>query len=242
MELDHFIKLDRRFRDITELDDSEEAAFRSYAALLLDMEPGLGWNEVLASRVVVILGEPGSGKTWELRNRAKEMKGQGIPAFFVPLDRLVDAPFPEAIAPKDERAFLEWIGSGKPANFFLDSVDEAKVRKQQDFAHALDNFVRGIGLSEVHSVRLVISARVSEWRGHADRDELLQRLGGAIQSSEAEKTEGSDKIPELRIVQLEPLDRQRVRKFAEGAGLQNPVVPTKQCRFEKSVTYEVLGL
>jgi hypothetical protein len=117
MELDHFIELDRRFRDITELDDSEEAAFRSYATPLLGVEPGLGWNEVLASRIVVILGEPGSGKTWELRNRAKEMRGQGIPAFFVPLDRLVDAPLPEAIDLKDERAFLEWRESGKPANW-----------------------------------------------------------------------------------------------------------------------------
>ena len=207
MELDHFIELDRRFRDITELDDSEEAAFRSYAIPLLGMEPGLGWNEVLASRIVVILGEPGSGKTWELRNRAKEMRGQGIPAFFVLLDRLVDAPLPEAIALEDERMFLEWRESDKPANFFLDSVDEAKVRRQQDFGCALDHFVRGIGLSEVNRIRLVISARVSEWRGHADCDELLQRLGGAVQPSEAEETEGSDKIPELRIVQLEPLDR-----------------------------------
>jgi hypothetical protein len=222
MELDHFIELDRRFRDITELDDSEEAAFRSYATSLLGMEPGLGWNEVLASRIVVILGEPGSGKTWELRNRANEMKGQGIPAFFVPLDRLVDAPLPEATAPEDERAFLEWRGSSKPANFFLDSVDEAKVRRQQDFGYALDHFVRGIGLSEVNRVRLVISARVSEWRGHADCDELLQRLGRTVQPSEAEETKGSDKIPELRIVQLEPLDRGRVRKFAESAGLQDP--------------------
>ena len=107
MGLDHYIELDRRFRDITEFDNSEEAAFRSYATSLLGMEPGLGWNEVLASRIVVILGEPGSGKTWELRNRAKEMKGQGIPTFFVPLDRLVYAPLAEAIAPDDERAFLE---------------------------------------------------------------------------------------------------------------------------------------
>ena len=221
IEFNRFIDLDRRFFDITELKDSEEAALHSYTAMLLGKEPGIGWKDVLASRIVVILGEPGSGKTWELRNQAKLLRKQGF-SFFIHLDRLVESPIEEALNSADQEQFIKWRKRGGEVTFFLDSVDEAKFRKQQDFARALDCFARGIGRIVVRRVRLVISSRISEWRVHADREELLQRFGNVQIPREKKEEKTTTETPEFRLVQLEPLDRSRVRKFAEEIGLQNP--------------------
>ncbi len=221
IEFNDFIDLDRRFLDVTELKDSEEAALHSYTATFLGKEPGLGWKDVLASRIVVILGEPGSGKTWELRNQAKLLKKQGF-SFFIHLDRLVESPILEALNSADQEQFLTWKKRGGEVTFFLDSVDEAKFRKQQDFARALDCFARGVGSIVAHQVRLVISSRISEWRVHADREELLQRFGNVHIPREKRKDKPTTETPEFRVVQLEPLDRSRVKKFAEEIGLQNP--------------------
>jgi len=221
IEFNHFIDLDRRFLDVTEMKDSEEAALHSYTATLLGKEPGLGWKDVLASRIVVILGEPGSGKTWELRNRANPLKKLGF-SFFIHLDRLVESPIEEVLNPADQEQFIKWRKRGGEVTFFLDSVDEAKFRKQQDFARALDCFARGVGRTVVRRVRLVISSRISEWRVHADREELLQRFGNIQVPREKKEKKNTTESPEFRVVQLEPLDRSRVKKFAEEVGLQNP--------------------
>ena len=220
VEFNRFIELDRRFLDVTELTEPEESALRSYTASLLGKEAGIGWADLLESRIVVILGEPGSGKTWELRNQAKLLKNQGF-AFFIPLDRLVEGPLEGALYPTDESLFLKWKKIGGKVTFFLDSVDEGKFRKQQDFARALDSFVRGVGLPRIRIVRAVISSRVSEWRIHADREEIFQRFD-LTWSDKQDAGKSTTKTPEFRVVQLEPLDRSRVRKFAEEIGLENP--------------------
>ena len=147
------------------------------------------------------------------------MKNRGF-AFFVPLDRLVEGPLERALYPADERQFLEWAKKGGQVTFFLDSVDEGKFRKQQDFARALDSFVRGIGLPRIRIVRIVISSRVSEWRIHADREEIFQRFDLTWPNKQG-AGKSTTKTPEFRVVQLEPLDRSRVRKFAEEIGLEN---------------------
>ena len=220
IEFNRFIELDRRFLDVTELTEPEESALRSYTASLLGKEAGIGWADLFESRIAVILGEPGSGKTWELRNQAKLLKNRGF-SFFIPLDRLVEGPLERALYPTDERLFLEWVKKGGQVTFFLDSVDEGKFRKQQDFARALDSFVRGVGLTKIRIVRVVISSRVSEWRIHADREEIFQRFD-LTWSDKQGAGKSTTKTPEFRVVQLEPLDRSRVRKFAEEIGLENP--------------------
>jgi hypothetical protein len=203
------------------MNENEEAAFQSYTLLISGKEPGLGWKDVLASRIVVILGEPGSGKTWELRNQTNILRKQHF-SFFIPLERLVEAPIEESLHSNDIEQFSKWKKRGGEVIFFLDSVDEAKFRKQKDFAQALDNFVRGVGTKHARLVRIVISSRITEWRVHADREELLQRFGSTLTRRANEEGESIVKTPEFHVVQIMPLDRSRVHKFTEGIGLENP--------------------
>jgi hypothetical protein len=60
-----FVELNRRFRKLGEDTKSEDAALASYTANIWGKNADYGWDDLLKETRVVILGEPGSGKTWE---------------------------------------------------------------------------------------------------------------------------------------------------------------------------------
>jgi hypothetical protein len=196
---------------------------RGYLATAKGAGAGFGWKEVLATRVVVVLGEPGSGKTWELRCQTDAVRKGGGVAFFVRLDRLVDATLQNVISPDDEVSFRRWLGTpAQPAHFLLDSVDEAKLRRHESFGVALDNFVRDLPVPARHRASLVISSRISEWRPDTDRFELQRHLDLFMLSRTRDASGWGEEPDDIRIVELEPLDRRRVRLFAEKRGLERP--------------------
>jgi len=74
-----YIDLSRTFLDVDEDSNIEGAAYKSYIASL---GGGTDWQALLRSRYVVVLGEQGSGKTWELEARAENLRNTGVYAFF----------------------------------------------------------------------------------------------------------------------------------------------------------------
>ncbi len=84
---DQFIELDRRFTEYTPDESPERLAERSYLAAFQGKEPGISWDELLQHRLVVILGEPGSGKTLELR--AQQQKHRLSHFFYLWIDWLL---------------------------------------------------------------------------------------------------------------------------------------------------------
>lgn len=227
--MDHpagYIDLDRRFRKLDDSARSEDLALNSYRADSSNIPVDLGWNELLEEKLVIILGEPGSGKSWEIRHRCAATKAQSEYAFFVELERLVWEPFHDVLSPEDQSLFQQWKSSDKHARFFLDSVDEAKLRKQSDFHTALDRMRNEIGSAALERARIVISSRISEWRPETDRQEVLSRFGSVGPQKQRERksetTESEPTAATLLIAQIEPLDRNRVRTFVEGRGLADP--------------------
>jgi energy-coupling factor transporter ATP-binding protein EcfA2 len=137
-----FIDLNRQFIDITDT-DAEEAAIRSYTKRIFGHADD-SWDKLLKSRIIVILGEAGSGKTKELKNQTRILKARNENAFFIPLNDLIDSQLSTVLLPEDERAFRGLNGNSGIITFFLDSVDEAKFRKIGDFERTFNNFIRGI--------------------------------------------------------------------------------------------------
>lgn len=211
-----YVEIDRRFSRLHGSDRPEELAAASYLGGSLTNSLTLGWNELLKEHLVVILGEPGSGKSCEFRANCASLQGKSQNAFLIELERLVAGTFEALLAPADRERFQKWLRGGQTAWFFLDSVDEAKMRRSADFYAALDKVVAAIG-GAIDRARVLISSRISEWRPETDRQEVLGRFRPATPLQQQETPESG-----ISVVQIAPLDRDRVQIFAERRGIGNP--------------------
>ena len=76
-----FIELNRRFQELSPNFRPEEAAVESYTRYLLGEDFGLGWIDLLKRRLVVVLGEPGSGKQRNSKSAQDNVRGRVSMAF-----------------------------------------------------------------------------------------------------------------------------------------------------------------
>ncbi len=228
---DKYVDLNRRFAPFDDRPASDDLIVRSYADSPLFSASTASWEDLLENRVTVVLGEPGSGKTFEFRNRAAIAHENGESAFFVPLERLVHESVRATLFEVDETRFDRWLRSRKKATFFLDSVDESKIRRDQDFEVALQRFARDITASGVARAKIVISSRVSEWRSAADST-VVRRILQVRDTAEPQLGNASNKKrpAELKVVRLLPLDEEMVATLLEGAGFERVSEITEQFR------------
>jgi hypothetical protein len=204
-----FVELDRRFVPLIQSIDAEEQASNSYATyfdLSSQFDGSLTWKELLDLHVVVVLGEPGSGKSWESRNRASELNRQGNYAFYVRLDELAGNTLESCI--EDKLRLRSWGRSNERAHFFLDSVDEAKFRTHSDFRIALEKFARTLRASEIARASFVLSSRISEWQPTLDEASLVSLYPPRKYQSNP-TTAISQDVP--TCVLLKPLNRAQTR-------------------------------
>src|SRR5438874_624650 len=100
------VTVSRRFRELTdaEVKDPETLLLLADAGLL----KGLTWADVLQRPRVVLLAEAGSGKTFEMRERVNQLRAEGQPAFFLPLEALNDGAISDLLDIEEELAFSSW--------------------------------------------------------------------------------------------------------------------------------------
>lgn len=122
----------------------------------------VGWSEVLARRASVIRAPANFGKTTEMREQSCRMRQQGQHAVFVPLRRVRSrGGFDAALVdfPDDHASFIEWSGAGaRPLTVFLDSLDEASPRDDDDLTYWLRQVTSAVNWP-ASDVRWVISTR-----------------------------------------------------------------------------------
>lgn len=148
----------------------------------------LGWPELREHRRVVLLAEASSGKSAEFRNQAETLRAADYPAFFVTIEELADHGFEAALEPESAQAFDGWRGGTGDAWFFLDSLDEARLNRKS-FEMALKRFARALGPS-IERARVLISCRVSDWKGTEDRG-FIERLLPAWERPKEQETQGN---------------------------------------------------
>jgi hypothetical protein len=215
-----YLDLERRFLKVSDDANPENAAQDSYLiASLLGKEGGYGWPELLQHQIVIILGEPGSGKTTELRFKSEELRKKGKRAFFLRLDRIVTEPFDAVLGEEARKAFNDWQQGQASAFFFFDSVDESKLRKPDDFLTALERISDAINLRQLRRATLLFSSRISEWRPVTDLNEVRRRFPFHEHPVPAPQPKGKPFKDKPLVVQIVPLDPVRVRRYAQWRNL-----------------------
>ena len=243
-EKTEFVDLNRRFYIAIDQNKPEDAAQESYMVDLLDRKKGLNWPDILMNRLVVVLGEPGSGKSSEFKFQVDKLRGQSELAFYIPLQRLVYEPLSAILGEHERRAFQRWKDGNSTAYFFFDAVDESKFKQSNDFLTALDRISNTLNDKELRRAKILFSSRIFEWRPVTDSHALRRRFAIAIVQENEEKISetdnnnsifedranithevhrGNDKsIDDPVVVHLAPLNHEQVRVFTQFRGLSDP--------------------
>jgi hypothetical protein len=224
---DKFIDLNRHFASIPaelKLRDGDDA------------EPVIGattsvhWVDRLGSHRVVILAEPGAGKTWEIRHAAERLRAEGKAAFFLRLEH-VATDITLAFDVGTHAEFVSWLNGRDEGWIFLDSVDEARLADPRDFDFALRRFGDAIN-GQGQRAHIYITSRLHEWRWVSDARLVAEKLpfkpmnrtegdGSDVDSSDKGDSAGGERkrsakaqAPALQVVALAPLSRAQMLAFA----------------------------
>ena len=162
------------------------------------------WAQLLQRPYIVVLGEAGTGKSTEFDRQAAQLSSEGQWAFFVEITSLATNGLINSIDPEDAERIKAWRGTDARAVFFLDSLDEAKLRRHtlRDGLRQLRNAIH----AEWTRAALVVSCRVSDWMAGADRYEIAAVI-----------PDGSPAT--VYVVQIAPLETPQVAKLAAHVGV-----------------------
>jgi len=205
-----YIELNRRFAPVPK---SNEAAEENQILADWGHLKSKSWDDLEQEFRCVILAEAGAGKTEELKHRADCLKQQGKLAFFIRIED-IETDFQNAFEIGDQAYFMSWLGSTQEAWFFLDSVDESRLKEPSAFGKALRHFARVIS-NGAHRAHIYITSRPYSWRASEDRKLLDDILFHPIaRRPEADDGSGhSEPQSAISIYFLRPLDRGQIQQF-----------------------------
>lgn len=196
-------------------------------------EGEFAWSDLHDKPVVVVVGEAGIGKTIEFENQVARLQRQGKPAFFVSLNQVLDTDSWTRVVEDSASEYAAWQRSSDVGYFFLDAVDEARLRNHADFQKAL-SVIRADLRINMARLRVVISSRITDWAVENVRDavrkyvvspiEAALRAAAAaeVQTSEDTKTGHVVQMPQETaterldpfVVSLDPLSRAQAERLA----------------------------
>ena len=206
-----YIRLDRQFAPVPE---SNEAADKNQSLFNWGLLKPKSWDDIEAEYRCVILAEAGAGKTEELYHRAEHLQQQGKPAFFIRIED-IDNDLQNAFEIGDQEDFCSWLQSTQEAWFFLDSVDESRLKNPRDFEKAMRRFANAIG-NGAHRAHIYISSRPYAWRASEDRkllDRILLHPAADVKTDAGDNYRQSAPPSALSIYILCPLDLERIRRY-----------------------------
>lgn len=178
------------------------------------------WHEIEEEHRVLIIADPGAGKTFEAKTRARKMRERGKKAFFIRIEK-IDASFDQAFEIGTPEEFAAWLGSTEDAWFFLDSVDEALLETPR----ALEDAVRVFG-ARIHDAlertHIFITSREDAWRALPDQTLIEQHLPyGEPEPVEDENDTSGKRDPMLRLFRLAGLSEDEISLFAGHYGISD---------------------
>ncbi|HAV9402650.1 TPA: hypothetical protein JLG19_000579 [Escherichia coli] len=157
----NYIDVDRRFYKHT--NPLEEIPKQIYVDWFED-NGSAGWSELLKYSRVIILAEAGMGKTREMKEQSIKLNQAGQFSFVIPTEALTEEHIVDILPPDDKARFEQWEKCSEHAYFFLDAVDELKLKG--DKFEKLLRKLRPQLEKHLSRVRLIISCRPSDWNNY----------------------------------------------------------------------------
>ena len=224
-----YINLDRILIRWDDNYDPEQAAMLSYYAKHYG---GSTWDQVLIKYDrIVILGEQGSGKTWELQARAEILNGQNKQAFFVRVEQISTNGLQQALDLPDHQRFQNWLNSSdKGGYFFLDATDECRITSHHALEAALRNLSTQLGRA-IERSKIILSCRVSEWQPKTDPEIIMRAF--PLTRDKIREYEGKKEMP-LQTLQLSALARDQVKNLADAK------IPAEAAQFMEAISEQQL--
>ena len=193
-----------------------------------------GWDVVEGCHRAVILAGAGIGKTHEMLRRAKLKRDAGSAAFFIRIED-IDAEFDLSFEIGNAEGFSAWLDSDNDAWFYLDSIDEARLKDPRCFEKAITRFARRIDRAK-HRAHIVLSGRPYAWRSHTDYEMVNRHLpvarpktkiakeddkNGLTEETGASLDEATTEDEPLKVFLLNDLSEADIRIFAKTRGAEN---------------------
>jgi len=118
------------------------------------------YKQIEDTPCLILLGNPGSGKTHTLQKIERDTKAQGNLCIFVKLNEISDSGqmFQQIINNPD---FITWKTNDQHLFLFLDSLDEARLAIKR-FDHDLKRFFTDHFVNNIHRLRLRITCRAAD--------------------------------------------------------------------------------
>lgn len=210
------VELHRTFLDVPQGEASFDPAASARMAAAFGSE--VRWDDLLAERCVVVLGEAGTGKTTEFREKARQLSEEARAAFFVSIEDLALKGLERSLGLADEAAFQRWRSTDARLHLFLDSLDEARLRGHR-FVAALRQLERDLG-RDLGRTSVILSSRVSDWRAQEDLAAIASLVQGTSKSDD----------PPVRVVALAPLNEPQIVTLVRTFGVTDPEFFTQAVR------------
>jgi hypothetical protein len=223
-----FIELNRKFNPVPTNDSEEKDQSDFYSMESLD---GIHWDKLLTFTRVVILAEAGSGKTEEIKNQSKKLLNDEEFSFFLRLEDIQEG-FEIAFELGNMELFQQWLDSDKKAYFFLDSVDEAKLKNEKDFQKAIRIFERKIHKA-ISRTYVFITSRGSAWRASSDL-KFLNELLRYKEHTKVGEDANSGSIQDFSVYSFTNLSNAQIKAFSSALGVEDTEEFAKQLRINEA--------
>jgi hypothetical protein len=242
------MEIDRTFQDISE-EDLHKADQQPYL-VSLGWSKGIGWQELLYSKRILIISEAGAGKTHECKSQCKRLWDAGEPSFYLDLAELAKSDVRNMLKLEKETRLDAWLATQSDvATFFLDSFDELKLSRGS-FEHALIKLEKCCA-GQLGRMRIVITTRPIPFDEQIVRQILpvpkvveIEEFNGdtfaqiALHGRSSKKKEAQEACPpDWRTVALMPLSDSQIADFAVGQKIDDPKVLLEDLRHRNALEF-----
>lgn len=214
----------RAFRDLSEeqIHDAEQSLLLRHSLFGKSSH----WEDILQSRLILLVSEAQSGKSYECRARQEALWAEGEPAFLVELAAVATQPWAELRSPEETERLDAWRRSSDIATIFLDSVDELKLT-QGSFRAALRNVANDLE-GQMGRVRVVLTSRplpvdralfIKTFAAPKMTSALTEDEFASLAMGENRGSDTDSAVPDIRTVALLPLSQGDIVTIASDRGV-----------------------